>query len=169
MGNEKNLNFKDAEFEEFNEPFVPPVVSGGKKDNESKKAEATLDEDLGNLSGDKVVDEEAETVEAETVNSSEPPPTMIISGVMFMHLLNIAVPGIIEICFEQIKYLKKNYNFDKEALTLEKDEQEMLAPGAEYVADFLFKKLHPIAQFFIGLGVIYLSKIPQAFEKKPKE
>lgn len=89
-----------------------------------------------------------------------------ISGELFLKMIDIGVPMLIKM---GIKLTDKGKEVDIQKLKLDYEEKQLMGPSADAVAKILFEKLTPIQQFFLGLGVIYSAKIPDAISDKVKQ
>ena len=102
-------------------------------------------------------------VEAEIVDEKTEKAGSLINGKMLIFMLDVVIPLIIKYVGEASS---KKIEIDIDALKMDDEEKELLGPSAEHVAELIFGKLGPIAQFFVGYGIIISSKVPDAIKKK---
>jgi len=100
------------------------------------------------------------TIEPEKVSEKKKETFLMIDGKMLIFLIDTIIPFIIKLAATKAKY-KCNII----ALKLDPDEKQLLAAPADEVAKIIFGELTPIQQFFIGLTIMYSSKIPEAISK----
>ena len=109
---------------------------------------------------------EPEVIEPEIVDEKADKAALMINGKMLIFMIDIVIPLIIKYGGEAAN---KNIEIDIDALKFDPEDKELLGPSAEHVAELIFGNLGPIPQFFIGLSVIYASKVPDAITKKKKD
>jgi len=98
-----------------------------------------------------------------TEDPKEKKASLMINGKMLIFMIDIVIPLVIKYGSESFN---KKIEVDLDALKLDREEQELLGPSAEHVAEIIFGNLGPVPQFLIGITVIYASKIPDAIKKK---